>query len=102
MRSCCSTHPSTTVSRCCLSIRPPAACRGSCASGGPLPMPNRVFVCADDFAAPGEDAAAVAALVERGRVSALSCFTESPAWRRQGALVRALDCRALLGLHFDL
>ena len=65
-------------------------------------MPTPLLICADDFGyAPAVDEG-IAALVERGRVTATSCLTMSPRWSEAAVLARSLRGRADVGLHLDL
>lgn len=63
-----------------------------------------LVVCADDYGlAPGVSAA-IAALIEAGRVSATSCMSALPDWLHAAAPLRALVARvpADVGLHLTL
>jgi predicted glycoside hydrolase/deacetylase ChbG (UPF0249 family) len=65
-------------------------------------VPTPLLICADDFGyAPAVDEG-IAALVERGRITATSCLTMSPRWSEAAALARSLRDRADVGLHLDL
>lgn len=59
-------------------------------------------LCADDYGlAPGVGRA-IRDLIERGRLSATSCMTAGPHWMAEAALLKPLDGRADVGLHFTL
>ncbi len=63
-----------------------------------------LIVCADDYGlAPGVSEA-IAELIERGRLSATSCMSACPDWRRAAQPLRALVARvpADIGLHLTL
>lgn len=63
-----------------------------------------LLVCADDYGlAPGVSEA-IAELIERGRLSATSCMSALPDWRRAAPPLRALVARmpADIGLHLTL
>jgi predicted glycoside hydrolase/deacetylase ChbG (UPF0249 family) len=61
-----------------------------------------ILVCADDFAAEERDAAAMLQLAADGRLSAVSCLTDAPAWRRCGKQLLARMPNLYLGVHFNL
>lgn len=68
------------------------------------PGTRPIVVCADDYGlAPGVSEA-IAALVETGRLSATSCMSALPDWRRAAPPLRALMTRAPadVGLHLTL
>lgn len=63
-----------------------------------------IIVCADDFGiAPGVSEA-IAELIDAGRLSATSCMTALPDWRRRAGLLRETVARhpADAGLHLTL
>lgn len=67
--------------------------------------PRRLVLCADDFALDEAVSEGILRLVDAGRVSAVSCFTDSPAWPRAGAELHdrcAGGRRTAMGLHFNL
>ena len=61
-----------------------------------------LMICADDFAQDEETNEAVLSLVSRRRLSAVSCFTDSPLWPDSGRALVSVSNRILLGLHFNL
>jgi chitin disaccharide deacetylase len=63
---------------------------------------KRVVLCADDFASDEAGSAAILRLVDAGRVSAVSCFTDSPQWPSLGRTLRERGSRVSVGLHFNL
>lgn len=69
-----------------------------------LPRARPIILCADDFGiAPGVSDA-IAGLISEGRLSATSCMTTMPDWRRQAPALRAIvhDSPADVGLHLTL
>ncbi|AYH42550.1 ChbG/HpnK family deacetylase [Azoarcus sp. DN11] len=73
----------------------------------PLPErrpPRPIIVCADDYGiAPGVSEA-IAELIGAGRLSATSCMTALPDWKRRAGLLRLTTARhpADVGLHLTL
>jgi predicted glycoside hydrolase/deacetylase ChbG (UPF0249 family) len=68
------------------------------------PNARPIILCADDFGiAPGVSDA-IAQLISGGRLSATSCMTTMPDWRRQAPALRAIvrDSPADVGLHLTL
>ncbi len=63
---------------------------------------RRLVVCADDFGMEPRVNEAVLRLAAAGRVTAVACMSEGPAWREGAAPLRALAGRADAGLHLDL
>lgn len=61
-----------------------------------------IIVCADDFAQDQSISDAVLTLVDDARLSAVSCFTDSPLWPAAGAALAGCSERIYLGLHFNL
>ena len=59
-------------------------------------------LCADDFSLNTPISAAIVDLLERGRLSATSCMTQSPLWRQHSVDLLPWRGRADLGLHFNL
>jgi predicted glycoside hydrolase/deacetylase ChbG (UPF0249 family) len=68
-----------------------------------IATPRRaLLLCADDYGlSPGIDAA-IAGLVQAGRLGAFSCLSNGPAWSRDAAAVAGLRSQAQAGLHFNL
>jgi len=67
-----------------------------------MPDAKPVIVCADDFAQDSAISDGILQLVDSDRLSAVSCFADSPLWPTVGA--RLVNARAtlLVGLHFNL
>lgn len=63
---------------------------------------NKPVVCADDFALSENISQGIIRLARAGRVSAISCMTESCRWRQDGALLLPLKRDLSIGLHFNL
>lgn len=61
----------------------------------------RLAVCADDFGLSGGVDEAIVALVGQGRLSALSCLVDAPAFRSDAAQLASLAGRADIGLHLN-
>ncbi|HJV28687.1 MAG TPA: ChbG/HpnK family deacetylase [Aromatoleum sp.] len=63
--------------------------------------PRPVIVCADDFGIAGGVSEAIAELIARGRLSATSCMTPLPDWRRHAPQLRTVlrQTPADVGLH---
>jgi hypothetical protein len=63
---------------------------------------RQLTICADDFALDEAVSSAVLRLAEAGRVSAVSCFADSPLWDTAGKKLERFRDRVLIGLHFNL
>jgi chitin disaccharide deacetylase len=64
--------------------------------------PRLLCVCADDFGLnPGVNRALLR-LAQAGRLNALSCMTNAPAWGAGAAALKALPRTVQTGLHFNL
>ena len=61
-----------------------------------------VIVCADDFAQTRAISDGILRLVEGGRLSAVSCFADSPLWPTVGPRLVNAHAGLLVGLHFNL
>jgi len=61
-----------------------------------------LIVCADDFALDRNVSDAILSLVDADRVSAVSCFADSPIWPESGAELGRRSDKILIGLHFNL
>lgn len=63
-----------------------------------------IIVCADDFGLAAGVSEAIAELIAAGRLSATSCMTPLPDWRRRAALLRDVVTKqpADVGLHLTL
>lgn len=65
-------------------------------------MTKRIVLCADDY---GQDLAisrGILALVEGGRLSAVSCLVTQPGWQEQGEWLHPWRGKIDVGLHFNL
>ncbi len=68
-----------------------------------FPSTSRGFVlCADDFGLSEGVNATILALIAQGRLSATSCMTTLPGWRRGAPALRESRGRAAVGLHVNL
>ena len=63
---------------------------------------KEIIVCADDFGLDERVNGGILRLVELGRLSAVSCFTDAPSWRDAGAKFRGAARCVHVGLHFNL
>ena len=66
------------------------------------PDARRIVLCADDYGLAPGIGRAVRALVEAGRLGAVGCMSASPDWPGEAALLKPLDGRVDVGLHFAL
>lgn len=65
-------------------------------------MKKRIVLCADDYGQEPVISRGIIDLVDKGRLSAVSCMVNRPDWREQaGWLVPYVD-RVDIGLHFNL
>jgi chitin disaccharide deacetylase len=62
----------------------------------------RLVVCADDHGLSAGVNDAIADLVERGRLSAVSCLVDAPEFAHGAARIAQLGSRADIGLHLNL
>jgi predicted glycoside hydrolase/deacetylase ChbG (UPF0249 family) len=67
-----------------------------------MPESKTVILCADDYAIDERTCAGILLLAQEGRLSAVSCFSESPLWQREGPKLLPFLDRIALGLHFNL
>lgn len=67
-----------------------------------MSRPKWIIVCADDFAFNESVDEGVLRLIAAGRLSAVSCMTDSPLWRAAGARLRDAAASVALGVHFNL
>ena len=68
-----------------------------------LPRAGRpLLLCADDFGLSAGVDTAIAGLVRAGRLSAIACLSNGPAWCADASQAAALRGPALAGLHFNL
>lgn len=63
---------------------------------------KKIILCADDFAQNSAISRGILNLVERQRLSAVSCFTDSSLWQQYGAELSGHHNEIDLGLHFNL
>lgn len=64
---------------------------------------KRIILCADDFAQNAAISDGILQLAGARRLSAVSCFSDAPAWRDYGPrLVECAGDELLIGLHFNL
>lgn len=63
---------------------------------------KELILCADDFAQDAATTSGILSLVRKQRLSAVSCFTDSPLWPTAGGTLCADAGGVLLGLHFNL
>lgn len=61
-----------------------------------------ILLCADDFGLSPGVSLAIAELLGQGRLSATSCMTMAEHWRPTAALLKPLEGKAAVGLHFTL
>jgi len=61
-----------------------------------------LMLCADDFGLSTGVDVAIDELARRGRLSAVSCLANGPAWSTDGPALARLPARVAVGLHFNL
>jgi predicted glycoside hydrolase/deacetylase ChbG (UPF0249 family) len=61
-----------------------------------------IILCADDYGQNRAISQAILALLEKNRLSAVSCMTNSPDWPQQAGFLKAFSDRIDIGLHFNL
>ena len=66
------------------------------------PAPRRVVLCADDFGMEPSVNEGILRLAAAGRLTAVTCMVEMPAWRAGAPALSGLAGRADAGLHLDL
>ncbi|MEY2667374.1 MAG: hypothetical protein RJA59_12, partial [Pseudomonadota bacterium] len=71
-------------------------------SSGADAAPRRVVLCADDFGMEPSVNEGILRLVEAGRLTAVTCMVDMPAWRAGAPALARLSGRADAGLHLDL
>ena len=71
-------------------------------SPSPGPAPRRVVLCADDFGMEPSVNEGILRLVSAGRLTAVTCMVDMPAWAEGARALPALRGRADAGLHLDL
>jgi len=65
-------------------------------------VPRILSLCTDDFGQSPGIAAGVAQLAQAGRISAVSCMTNTPGWSRDAALLCEFAPAVATGLHLNL
>jgi predicted glycoside hydrolase/deacetylase ChbG (UPF0249 family) len=63
---------------------------------------RELILCADDFAESVPVCRGVTRLVDAGRLSAVSCFSDAPLWPEEGPKLLARSRNIAVGLHFNL
>jgi predicted glycoside hydrolase/deacetylase ChbG (UPF0249 family) len=63
---------------------------------------RRIVLCADDYGLSPGVGQAIRELIAAGRLSATGCMAASPDWPAEARLLKPLDGRADIGLHFSL
>lgn len=71
-------------------------------AGADAVPPRRVVLCADDFGMEPSVNEGILRLVEAGRLTAVTCMVDLPAWRAGAPALSRLAGRADAGLHLDL
>ncbi len=61
----------------------------------------KVCYCADDFSMRPEISSAILSLLEKERIHATSCMTQSPSWFQDAKVLTSLDTTAEIGLHLN-
>lgn len=67
-----------------------------------MSSPNRIVVCADDYALTPGVSRGIRELIAARRISATSVMTVSPHWEREAAALRAVAGDCDIGLHVTL
>ena len=65
-------------------------------------MTKRIVLCADDYGQALAISQGVLALVENGRLSAVSCMVNTPCWSEHAAWLKPYQQKVDMGLHFNL
>ncbi len=65
-------------------------------------MKKRIVLCADDYGQALSISKGILALVEAGRLSAVSCLVTSPHWKEHAAWLKPFASQVAVGLHFNL
>ena len=63
---------------------------------------KKVVLCADDYGQNQSISQAIIALLEKNRLSATSCMTNSSGWLEHARWLQPFDGQADIGLHFNL
>lgn len=61
-----------------------------------------IVLCADDYGQETSISLAIVDLIKMGRLSATSCIVTSPHWQADGLMLRDLENKIDVGLHFNL
>lgn len=61
-----------------------------------------IILCADDYGISPSVGAGIRELVAKGRLSAVSCISNAPAWPQEAILLKPLRNHIDVGLHFNL
>ena len=64
--------------------------------------PRRVVLCADDFGMEPSVNEGILRLAAAGRITAVTCMVDMPAWREGSRALPGVSARADAGLHLDL
>ena len=67
-----------------------------------MPDAKKIILCSDDFAQNSAISKGILNLVEHQRLSAVSCFTDSPLWEQYGAELSGHRNEIDMGLHVNL
>ena len=65
-------------------------------------MKKRIVLCADDYGQAPTISAAILDLVQKERLTAVSCMVNSPFWQEHAALLLPFRAKIDVGLHFNL
>jgi len=65
-------------------------------------MTKHIVLCADDYSLNPAINAGIVGLLAQGRLSAVSCMTQSPTWAEDAKALLPWQDRADIGLHFNL
>lgn len=65
-------------------------------------MSKAIILCADDYGLNPAINAGILSLLELGRLSAVSCMTQSPTWQEDAEPLKLWQTQADIGLHFNL
>jgi len=63
---------------------------------------KKLTLCADDFGYNDSVSMAVLELIDLNRLSATSCMTDFPAWKKYAGELKRLESKCNIGLHFNL
>jgi len=67
----------------------------------PMPIKN-VILCADDYGLNAAISQGIINLLQRQRLSAVSCLTTTASWQEHAAWLKPFQGQAAVGLHFNL